>query len=105
MNCLSCGGKLGVDCFNPEECAEITRDMELRAAGCPECGQFLHDGDCRQLVTGPCRDALKVVMQLIDDGLLVRDTSRDSEPDWAMRQLPLICALQKARAALEAENG
>lgn len=30
MKCNSCGGIIGLDCFNPSECAEITRDIESR---------------------------------------------------------------------------
>lgn len=30
MHCQSCGGVLGRDCFNPQECAEITADMARR---------------------------------------------------------------------------
>lgn len=26
--CDSCGGDIGRECFNPQECAEITRQME-----------------------------------------------------------------------------
>lgn len=29
--CPSCGGLLGRDCFNPQECAEITSDMARQA--------------------------------------------------------------------------
>lgn len=29
--CSSCGGVLGRDCFNPQECAEITQQMEHQA--------------------------------------------------------------------------
>lgn len=28
-SCASCGGLLGRDCFNPVECADITRRMEM----------------------------------------------------------------------------
>ena len=28
--CPSCGGIIGVDCYNPFECAAITQDMERR---------------------------------------------------------------------------
>lgn len=28
--CPSCGGTIGRDCFNPNECAEITRSMEMQ---------------------------------------------------------------------------
>lgn len=42
MTCPSCGGQIGRDCFNPQECAEITADMELRSGiievlGCISC--------------------------------------------------------------------
>lgn len=26
--CNACGGKLGIDCFNPSECAYITESMK-----------------------------------------------------------------------------
>jgi hypothetical protein len=29
--CIYCGGVIGRDCFNTQECGEITRDMELRS--------------------------------------------------------------------------
>ena len=35
--CPSCGGILGQDCFNPGECAEITRSMAQNAP-LPEIG-------------------------------------------------------------------
>lgn len=30
--CPGCGGEVGRDCFNPQECEWISRDMEARAA-------------------------------------------------------------------------
>lgn len=30
-HCPSCGGAIGRDCFNPQECAEITRQMDYVA--------------------------------------------------------------------------
>jgi hypothetical protein len=30
--CPGCGGIVGRDCWNPEECEWISRDMEMRAA-------------------------------------------------------------------------
>lgn len=30
MTCQACGGLIGRDCFNPEECMAITRDMADR---------------------------------------------------------------------------
>lgn len=46
------------------------------------------------------REALDGLMQLIENGVLVRDTSRDAGVGWALHQLPLLCTLQKAKAAL-----
>lgn len=44
MNCPSCGGIVGRDCFNPEECAWILREMQSemdRDRGARE--QEIHD--------------------------------------------------------------
>lgn len=45
-------------------------------------------------------EALTGMMQLVEHGVLVRDTSRDTETGWALHQLPLLITLQKAQAAL-----
>src|SRR5712691_3576418 len=45
-------------------------------------------------------EALEGVMQLIADGKLIRCTSDDANPDWAMRQLPFVLALSAAETAL-----
>lgn len=47
------------------------------------------------------RDALQGVMDLIDDGKLVRDISKDGEPNWAMSQLCIVRALADAARALK----
>ena len=44
--------------------------------------------------------ALQGVMALIADGTLVRDTKRDREPGWAIRQIPMVMALKAADAAI-----
>lgn len=36
--CQSCGGIIGRDCFNPQECAEITHAMNQQQA--IECGRY-----------------------------------------------------------------
>ena len=46
------------------------------------------------------REALCGLFAMIENGTLVRDTSRDNEPGWAMKQLPLVAALKAAEAAL-----
>lgn len=50
--CQSCGGTIGVDCFNPQECMGITRDMAMRGG---EAGQYIAELES-QLAT-----ALKVI--------------------------------------------
>ncbi len=46
------------------------------------------------------RTALTNLMALIDEGVLVRDISRDVESSWHMRMLGLVKVLAEARAAL-----
>jgi len=46
------------------------------------------------------RDALARVFLLVEDGTLVRDTSRDHEPDFSIRQIPFVMALRNAQDAL-----
>jgi len=31
MTCNSCGGVIGRDCFNPQECAAIAHDQQMQA--------------------------------------------------------------------------
>lgn len=50
-------------------------------------------------------NALKGVWKLIDDGQLVRNTSGDANPDWAMRQLPFVMALKACDAAIAKAEG
>ena len=52
-------------------------------------------------------EALRGLTQLVDADVLVRDTSKDHEPDWAIKQLKLVGALQVAYAVLGegGENG
>lgn len=44
--------------------------------------------------------ALDDVMKSVEDGLLVRDTSHDAQPDWAVRQILMVTALANTQAAL-----
>jgi hypothetical protein len=46
--------------------------------------------------------ALHLLFAYMDDGWLVRDTSKDGEPDWAIKQLQYVRGLQKANAVLSA---
>ena len=50
------------------------------------------------------RECLRALLKLIDDGILVRDISRDSEPEWLMHQLPMVSALARASKVLEEKS-
>jgi hypothetical protein len=45
-------------------------------------------------------EALRDVFALLDEGWLVRDTSHDHREGFAIRVMPLVQRLSKARAAL-----
>ena len=45
-------------------------------------------------------DALAGLLNDIETGLLVRDVTRDVEPDWASNMMAFVQRLQKAQAAL-----
>lgn len=45
-------------------------------------------------------EALEDLFALMDENYLIRDISSDSEPDFALRQLPYIMRLKKAKEAL-----
>ena len=46
--------------------------------------------------------ALRTLLAFVEDGTLVRNTSQDHAPDWALRQIPLVRVLADARATLDA---
>ena len=50
-------------------------------------------------------NALQAVMALIEEGILVRDTSRDSEPNWAMEQIRIVRVLAMANDLLGKKDG
>lgn len=43
------------------------------------------------------RAALSDLFGLVEDGTLCRDTSRDSEPGWAIKMLPVVAKLKAAQ--------
>ncbi len=64
---------------------------------------------CKQLETGldslkTQRDALlkgcKDMLLMLDEGLLVRNTSKDADPNWAMKALALVQRLQAIQDAI-----
>ena len=49
--------------------------------------------------------SLKAIMNRVEGGDLVRDTSKDSNSDWTMRMVVFVKELQDAQAAItEAER-
>lgn len=58
--CHGCGGLVGRDCFNPQECEEIARDKAMRydeqsSKQCPNCGRTGFGCGC-SFVTEPTRE-------------------------------------------------
>ena len=51
------------------------------------------------------REALQGMVELVDDGLLVRNTANDHMAGWGILGLPIVQALQQADAALQPERG
>lgn len=50
--------------------------------------------------------ALKDIFAMMDEGLLVRDTTNDADSGWAIKQLRLVSRLSQAQSAiLRAEQG
>ena len=40
-------------------------------------------------------------IQMLEDGFLVRDISRDHEPDWSMRMLNFVIKFSATRKSIE----
>jgi len=49
--------------------------------------------------------ACKEIWKLVDDGVLVRDISRDFEPNWILRQIPVVRSLRKLEEAIKLAEG
>ena len=45
-------------------------------------------------------EALKVIMEGFESGVFVRDITKDSDSGWAVRLLPFIVAIGKAKIAI-----
>jgi len=50
-------------------------------------------------------EVCKGFLKMIDDGILQRNTNKDHEPDWAIKALPLVSVLQKAKQAISKAEG
>ena len=49
--------------------------------------------------------ALKVIMAHIESGTLVRNTTEDSQPGWALKAITLVNDLNDAKAAIAKAEG
>lgn len=68
-------------------------------------GNTLEHSTLLWLERGKLLKALEALYGHIETGDLVRDTSGDSEPGWAMKQVPLVTNLAVAKAAIAAARG
>ncbi len=76
-------------------------------ADCPRTRPLTECHDNAQLIAAAPEllAALEGIMKLIDDGVLVRYTGCDGDPDFAMRQIPLVMVLKSAQLALSKAGG
>jgi len=51
------------------------------------------------------KEALQGMLQLVDDGLLVRNTANDNMTGWGILALPIVRAVQRANEALQPKRG
>ena len=91
--CKSCGGVIGADCFNPEECAWITEQEEKRAreqqqgcnVGCP----VLSDERAKQVL-----DQLRKI--IMDDYIRVKSIDKsDATYKGYIRSIYLLEELKR----------
>jgi hypothetical protein len=92
----SCGDGLEAACKQLSLAVDHEQELEHQLAALTREAEGLRrDRDS-------LRYPLSALMGAINEGLLVRDISRDHEPGWAMRQLPLVMMLNGAQKALDA---
>jgi hypothetical protein len=76
---------------------------EIIVARSPNYGDWEYPGQAYRHIKAEFSavlTALETLLKMIDAGMLVRNTSNDHFSDWAIRQLPLIQALAKAKEAV-----
>jgi len=49
--------------------------------------------------------ACEAIVELLDSGVLIRNTANDDEPDWAVRQIPIIQKLALLPKAIAKAQG
>jgi hypothetical protein len=88
------GAKCGDLCFRNDEFAEV-RDLSPSV-------RFIHEPTAALEVITPLA-ALKAIFGLVEQGVLVRNTTDDGKPDFPVRQLPLMRVLADAKRVLDEE--
>jgi hypothetical protein len=102
--CSSCGGTLGRDCFNPEECALITREQAQE-------GENLHDAATQLLAE---RDQLRQQVEKLEEAArplnaIARGHGPEANPHalvpvTALRRLLDACDLYPAEKSAAADQ-
>jgi len=96
LTCKRCDGEY--DWFAPQRIAAIHDSAGL----CERCAdQEAATPDPLQPALTALLTAAKEVRQLLDNQVLVRDISRDHEPGWAFRQVPLVLTLKRFVDAID----
>lgn len=76
---------------------QLSENLEVVAPG----SELEREVMCRTLEpVAELIEAAQGVMELIDQGKLVRDTSGDLESDWAIKQIPMVRTLAAFQSAL-----
>lgn len=85
--------------------AEIKEEKERADSNYESCERIKRKFEDATARVKELYAALVGVMALITEGKLVRNTSDDPNPDWAMRQMPFVLALAAAEKALAKARG
>jgi hypothetical protein len=82
--------------LSPQERVDLQRMLDCKNA----CEGIEDPSVVPELIS-----VLSKVNAMIESGVLVRDVSRDLDPDWALRMLELVTTLKRASNVLERAEG
>lgn len=72
---------------------------------CNACTQAEHEITQLRTRVAQLQAALAALFGRVEDGTLVRDVSRDTEPGWSLRAATFVMELQRAHEALTTDDG